>query len=107
MTVSRWAIERPRAQRRRGRRVRRGLLAVGLLVAGSVKAQPARVPIRDLGPVVATAKDSLGVIFGVWQFADGRVLVNDGSKRRLMLFDSTLSAFEIVADTLSAARIRY
>jgi hypothetical protein len=39
--------------------------------------------------------------------SDGRVLLNDGSRRRLLLFDSTLKGFTISADTAAGARVNY
>jgi hypothetical protein len=65
------------------------------------------VPVRDLGPVVAQTRQSLGLIFGVWQFGDGRILVNDGTWRRILLFDSTLTTAEVVGDTARGAPILY
>ncbi|HJQ53546.1 MAG TPA: hypothetical protein VJ825_06855 [Gemmatimonadaceae bacterium] len=64
-------------------------------------------PVRQLGPVTAVTKDSLGAISTVRQLSDGRVLVNDIIGRRVLLFDSTLTNETVVADTTSATANAY
>lgn len=70
-------------------------------------AQSSLPPIRQLGPVTAVTKDSLGAISTVRQLSDGRVLVNDIIGRRVLLFDSTLTNEIVVADTTSATANAY
>jgi hypothetical protein len=47
------------------------------------------------------------LILGLKEFADGRVLVNDAQRRRLIIFDSTLKSAGVIADTTGRAGIRY
>src|SRR5689334_17400666 len=92
-------FQRPRT-RRRGMRGMRGGIGLVMLMAGvDVFAQTRSIPVRDLGPVVASTTESLGTVFNVWQFDNGRVLINDGQRRRMLLFDSTLTTFNVIADT--------
>ena len=64
-------------------------------------------PIRQLGAVSATAKEKLGNITGLRPLSDGRVLVNEPTSRRVLLFDATLQDFTIVADSTPATNNAY
>ena len=64
-------------------------------------------PIRDLGPRLAISRDTLGTIRGIRQLSDGRVMVNDVGKHRLMLFDSTLSHPVVIADSTAGTKKAY
>src|SRR5919202_3497975 len=64
-------------------------------------------PIRPLGPVVAKSKEGFTNVVGVRALPGGRVLVNDVAKRRVLLFDSTLASFTVVADSTSATANAY
>ena len=64
-------------------------------------------PIRQLGPVTAVSKDSLGAVSAVRHLPNGRVLVNDIVGRRVVMFDSSLSSATVVADTTSATANAY
>jgi len=64
-------------------------------------------PIRQLGPVTAVTKDSLGAVSSIRHLPNGRVLVNDIIRRRVVMFDSTLSTATVVADTTSATANAY
>lgn len=75
-----------------------------VLVSASVAAQiPAT---RQIGPVAATSGETFGVNVFVRHLKDG-VLVNDVANRRLLLFDSTLSKFTVVADSTPATANAY
>ncbi|HEY8176187.1 MAG TPA: hypothetical protein VIF32_10860 [Gemmatimonadaceae bacterium] len=63
-------------------------------------------PIRQLGSVVATSKETFGPNVFV-RHLKGGVLVNDVQNRRLLLFDSTLASFTVVADTTPATASAY
>lgn len=75
------------------------------------KASDLRRPaVRLLGPVVATAVEPLSTGFGaptVRALGNGSVLVNDVAGRRVLLFDSTLTTFTVVADSTSATANAY
>jgi len=77
-----------------------------LLITAGALAQ-ANLAIRPIGPITATARDSLGSVEGVRVLPDGRVLVNDGTRLRLVLFDSALGHPVTVLDNTSQASRNY
>src|SRR5689334_17922849 len=79
-------------------------LALLALAAASAHAQP--VPVRTLGAAEAVSRDTLGFLYGVRELADGRVLVNDAARRRLVILDRALATARVVADD-SGAQVRY
>jgi hypothetical protein len=91
-------------------------LALCVCAVQSVKAQdpipentPASQlpPIKPLGAVFAKSKELLGSVSAVRSLPNGKVLVNDISGRKVVLFDSTLSTSTLVADTTSATANAY
>jgi hypothetical protein len=58
-------------------------------------------PIQRIATASALSTEQLGVVTSVRELADGRVLVNDGMRRRLLLMDTTLRTVEVVLDSLS------
>ena len=56
---------------------------------------------------MAKSKETFGAAFSVRALSDGRVLVNDPAKRRVILFDSTLASFTVVADSTPATGNAY
>ena len=74
--------------------------AVLIAVASSASAQSA-VPVRDLATVDAKSSETFGNIFNVRQLAGGKVLVNDGVRRRLVMLDDKLSNPKVVVDSVS------
>ncbi|MDQ6690884.1 MAG: hypothetical protein M3Z18_10280 [Gemmatimonadota bacterium] len=84
-------------------------LAVAALTATAVSVCEAQsLPsIRQLGPVTAVAKEPLGAVTAVRHLPNGGVLVNDIVGRRVLMFDSSLSAATVVADTTSATANAY
>jgi hypothetical protein len=83
------------------------LTALGVPLAGaSLAAQetaPAQIPIRTLGQAEARSSVSLGGVTQLRALPDGRVFVNDGPRRQVLLFDAALRTERVVADTLEAA----
>src|SRR3954463_5801167 len=84
-----------------------GLSIIALAALNSPASAQSLPPVRQLGPVTAVAKELLGAISGIRQLPDGRVLVNDIIARRVLMFDSTLSSINVVADTTSATANAY
>jgi hypothetical protein len=72
--------------------------AMGVLRAQQPTSQPP-IPIRALAPPSATSKETVGSVMGLKHLPDGRVLVNDYARRRLVVFDNTLSSYSVVADS--------
>jgi hypothetical protein len=64
-------------------------------------------PIRTIETASALSTEPLGAINGVRELADGRLLVNDGTRRRLLLMDSTLAVLQVVLDSLSEVANTY
>jgi hypothetical protein len=88
-------------------RVSATLISAAALIVGSRAAAQSPPPIRPLGPVVAKSGESFANFFGIRGLSDGRVLVNDVSKRRVLLLDSTLTTFTVVADSTAATANAY
>jgi hypothetical protein len=64
-------------------------------------------PIRPLGAVVAKTAQPLPSVNSVRQLPGNRVMVNDVTGRRVLLFDSTLANVTVVADSTSATSSAY
>ncbi|MEO6528202.1 MAG: hypothetical protein ABIP93_16390 [Gemmatimonadaceae bacterium] len=84
------------------------LLAALTLAASTSGAQQAsaRPPVRPLGAALATS-DPMGAVSAVRQLPDGKLLVNDPVKRRVVLLDSMMKTLAIVADTTPATANAY
>jgi hypothetical protein len=78
-----------------------------LAVIASVAGAQQRPPVRQIGPVVAKSSEALASIITVRPLSDGRVLVNDVSGRRVLLFDDALKTSIVVADSTSATSSAY
>ena len=76
------------------------------LCATSASAQQ-RPAIRQLGSITAKSAETFAAVAGIRALSNGTVLVNDVSGRRVLLFDSQLAKFSIVADSTSATANAY
>lgn len=83
---------------RRGRTLF-GAAVPSLLLASAMSAQT--VAVRELAPVDAKTAAPFGNIFGLRELAGGKVLVNDGIRRQLVMLDGTLSNPTVVIDSVS------
>ena len=72
-------------------------------VGAQQPAPQAAIPIRALALPSAISKETLGSINGIKQLPDGRVLVNDYARKRLIVFDKALTSFTISADSTGNA----
>ena len=70
------------------------------LLSSAAMAQQA-VPVRDLSAAEVKSSEHFGNIFNVRQLAGGKVLINDGVRRRLVMLDDKLSNPSIVIDSVS------
>jgi hypothetical protein len=76
--------------------------------AGAVGAQTAaRLPVRALAAPSATSSEILGSLAAVRQLPDGKLLVNDQARRRVLLMDSSLTLLDVVADSTSRTANAY
>ena len=64
-------------------------------------------PVRRISTATALSTEELGTINSVLELRDGRVLVNDGTRRRLVLMDTTLKTVEVVLDSLAEVANTY
>ena len=64
-------------------------------------------PIRRITTAAAVSAEPLGAINSVIELRDGRVLVNDGTRRRLLVMDTTLTKVEVVLDSISEVANTY
>lgn len=64
-------------------------------------------PVRRIATAQAISTVPLGMINNVRALSDGRVLLNDGASRRLLLLDSTLQQVTVVLDSLSEVENAY
>ncbi len=58
-------------------------------------------PIRTLLPTSVTSTQSFGGVLNIRVLSDGRVLVNDGVRRRVLLLDERLSNPRVVLDSIA------
>ena len=86
------------------------LVPATLAAQGEVPRQQAAAPAPPPGPAIrkistasAVSTTNLGTITSVRELSGGRVLVNDGVRRRLLLMDSSLKVLSVVLDSLSEA----
>ncbi len=87
-------------------RTHRFTLAVLAIGATRIAAQQAP-PLRPLGPIVHVSKELLGSVSAVRQLPGGGLLINDIAGRKLVLFDSSLDSFRVVADSTPATSNAY
>jgi hypothetical protein len=67
-------------------------------VASTVGAQ-APIPIRTVGPILATSTENVGQAITVRGTSDGHVIVGAGARQKVYAFDSTLKNFTLVVDS--------
>ena len=89
---------------------RRGaaLLSLATLLAPAAGAQQSseRPQARPLGAALATS-EPMGAISAVRQLPGGRLLVNDPTRRRVVMLDSMMKTIGVVADTTPATQNAY
>src|SRR5258708_35832791 len=83
--------------------VRRAAQTLILTLSIAAPAAAQLPPVRLLGPIVATAADALGSVPSVRALSDGRVLVSDLTRRRLVLLDTALAHPVVVLAPSGAA----
>jgi hypothetical protein len=81
--------------------------ALALCVSSTWRAdaQPApQIPIRTLTPAINTDSGVISIVSMIRVLSDGRVLLNDAIRHRVLLFDTTLKNFTVIADTGGQSR---
>lgn len=76
---------------------------MGISVGTALLAQPllaqAKIPVRETPAPVAMSTDSLGPRVSVRALSDGRVLVNDIQRFRVLMYDKSLKSFTPALDS--------
>lgn len=77
------------------------LFAGAVVAIPNISAQSAapKIPTRSLGAIVSKSADSLGSQIVVRALSNGAVMVNDVMRRRVLLFEPSLSKFTVVIDS--------
>ena len=78
-------------------------MSLSLGIAAILPAQ-SPVPIRELSAPTASTTDHFGTVLGVRPLSDGRVLVDDGRSRQLVILDRNLSHRVVLLDSLAKAQ---
>ena len=73
----------------------------------SARSAAAGPPVRRIATASAVSTEQIGSITSVRELPDGRVLVNDGARRRLLLMDTTLTTQGVVLDSLTEVENSY
>lgn len=76
----------------------RSFTVLSLAAVASAGAQ-ATIPIRTIGPILASSTENVGRAITVRGTSDGHVIVGAGARQRVYAFDSTLKTFIIVVDS--------
>src|SRR5690348_1244911 len=78
-----------------------GLACASMFVTAATTSADAQggPPVRQLPRAIATTTEPLLSTSQVRALPGGRLLLNDATRRRLVLFDSTLATFTVVADS--------
>src|SRR3954466_8099812 len=82
-------------------------VALAAVCVGVTTASAQLPPIRPLGAVVATTTETWGSVPSVRALSDGRVVVSDLTRRRLIILDSTLAHPEVILTPTGAAASTY
>jgi hypothetical protein len=75
--------------------------------AGAVNAPKSGPPVRRIESAVAVSTEPLGAISGIRALPNGRVILNDGSRRRLLMLDSSLKVTAVLLDSVTEVRNAY
>ncbi len=78
----------------------------GVLGRALLAQQPA-IPVHQIGAVLERSTDSIATLTSIRPLSDGRVLINDIPRRRLLLLDPTLQQCRTVTDTTPATGRAY
>jgi hypothetical protein len=84
-------------------------LSISSLIAAAQEPLSATAgpPVRRIESALAVSTEQITAITSVRQLSDGRVMVNDGSRRRLIIMDSTLKHVTVVLDSMTDVENSY
>src|SRR6187402_97588 len=76
------------------------VVSVALMLGGAATSgAQTKIPLRTIGPILATSKENVGLAVTVRGNSTGHVIVGAGARQRVYAFDSTLQNFTLVADS--------
>jgi len=79
-----------------------------VLAQGDSTARPTiGPPVRRVATASAVSTEQIGSITSVRELPGGRLLLNDGARRRLVLMDTTLKTIDVVLDSLTEVENSY
>jgi len=79
--------------------------AAAVLTATALPGQQQKnIPIRQTRILASTDSGVISNVYVVRVMPDGRPMVNDANKRRLLLIDTSMKTFKIIADTAGEAK---
>jgi hypothetical protein len=76
-----------------------------VIAAAATAGAQSTIPIRTIGPILASSTENVGRAVTVRGTSDGHVIVGAGARQRVYAFDSTLKTFTLVADSGSGTGI--
>src|SRR3954468_7350642 len=74
-------------------------LSVLIFAAAATASAQTPIPIRTIGPILATSTENVGQAVTLRGTSDGHVIVGAGARQKVYAFDSTLQHFTIIADS--------
>src|SRR5215203_1942326 len=83
------------------------LFPAALWAQGDSASKAAGPPVRRIATASAVSTEQIGSITSVRELPNGRLLLNDGARRRLLLMDTTLKTIEVVLDSLTEVENSY
>lgn len=84
------------------------LLAAALFPLCAAAGQQApTIPIRPVNILASTDSGVIANVYVVRVMPDGSVILNDASKRRLLLIDTSMKKFKVIADTAGESKVPF
>jgi hypothetical protein len=74
-------------------------ITVLIFAAATTAGAQSPIPVRTIGPILATSTENVGQAVTVRATSDGHVIVGAGARQKVYAFDSTLKNFTLVVDS--------
>jgi hypothetical protein len=81
--------------------------AFAILAGASAASAQRAIPVIDLPAPSVVSAQTIGSVIGIRQLPHGNVLVDDGDRRQLRLFDADLASSAVVLDSISGTAHSY
>ena len=76
------------------------IIVLAICTPNAMRAQE-KVRVREVAPPDAVSRDHFGLILGIRELSGGKVLVNDGKSRQLVMLDRKLENRSVVIDSMA------